>query len=144
TTSGMIACQVGMIIAMLIPTSSVKISSDHCPISPISVSTASIPATSKRPRFAASRYLRRSTMSDSAPDGSRMKKAGREVAVCIRATITGDADRVVINQLAPPSCLHAPTFDTSVASHNQRKVLLRRAAQGEGGEAMAVWLIGAL
>lgn len=47
---------------------------------------------------------------------------GRLAAVWINATISGDADSVVISHAAPTFCIHVPIFDTSAASHSHRKM----------------------
>ncbi len=57
-------------------------------------------------------------MSASAPAGKANRNTGRVVAVCTRATQVGEPDRLVINQPAPTSCIHVPTLDSTVASHN--------------------------
>ena len=70
-------------------------------------------------------------MSDRAPEGNKIKKAGNDVAVCNMATITGESVSVVISQPAPASCIQVPILETRVASHNQRKVLMRSGVHGE-------------
>jgi hypothetical protein len=44
------------------------------------------------------------------------------VAACTRATIVGEEASDVINHAAPTFCIQVPTFDTTVAIHNARKM----------------------
>src|SRR6266481_7444659 len=63
---------------------------------------------------------RRSTMSATAPAGSPTKKTGRLVALCTRATISGDGESEVIDHAAPTFCIHVPTLEMSEAIHSAR------------------------
>lgn len=58
-----------------------------------------------------------------APAGSARRNIGAEPATCTSATCMGLADRLVISQPAPTSCIQVPMFEAMLASHSQRKVL---------------------
>ena len=138
TTSGIMLCQVGIIIAIPMPSSRVSPSRLHAVMRPLSVITPIMTAAIHMPMLPAIRYLRRSKISDKAPDGSRIKKAGSEVAVCIKATNTGEVVRVVINQPAPASCIHEPILETKTASQRYLNVVIFRGDQGDCGLTVAV------
>src|SRR3546814_6158385 len=64
---------------------------------------------------------RLSTRSASAPASRAMRKNGKVVAACTRATIAGDGLRVVMSQPAPTSCIQVPTLEISVAVQSSAK-----------------------
>ena len=70
-------------------------------------------------------------MSASAPAGIANKNIGSVIAVCTIATITGEVVRVVITHPAPTSFIHVPIFETNVAIHKLRNILILRGLHGE-------------
>src|SRR5436190_11237740 len=70
-------------------------------------------------------------MSASAPAGSASSITGRLSAASTRATSDGDDESEVINQPAPTSCIHEPTFETMVAIHRLRKSVFWSGLHGE-------------
>src|SRR5208283_3199625 len=77
------------------------------------------------------RSRRRSTMSARAPAGKASSISGKLSAASTSATIDGDGESEVINQPAPTSCIHPPTFETMVAIHKLRKSAFCSGLQGE-------------
>src|ERR1700681_2892805 len=77
------------------------------------------------------RSRRRSTMSASAPAGSASSISGKLSAASTSATIDGDEESDVINQPAPTSCIHVPTFETIVAIQRPRKSAFESGLHGE-------------
>src|ERR1700686_53915 len=69
-------------------------------------------------------------MSASAPAGSASSISGKLSAASTSATIDGEDESEVINQPAPTSCIHVPTFDTMVAIHRLRNSAPCSGAQG--------------
>src|SRR5437762_13554195 len=74
---------------------------------------------------------RRSTMSASAPAGNASSITGKLSAASTSATSDGDDESEVINQPAPTSCIHEPTFETIVAIHRLRKSVFWSGLHGE-------------
>ena len=70
-------------------------------------------------------------MSASAPAGSASSITGKLSAASTSATSDGDDESEVINQPAPTSCIHEPTFETIVAIHRLRKSVLWSGLHGE-------------
>ncbi len=62
--------------------------------------------------------LRRSKISEIAPDGKAKRKIGRVLAVVIRETNKGFGASEVISHEAPTSYIAAPTYEKSAAVHN--------------------------
>ncbi len=71
--------------------------------------------------------LRRSKMSDNAPDGNANRKIGRVLAVVIRETNKGFGASEVISHDAPTSYIAAPIYENRVAIH---KALYRLSLKG--------------
>ena len=78
-----------------------------------------------------SKRRRRETISANAPAGIAKRKMGRLAADCTSAIHSGEGVSELINQAAPTDCIHAPTFEISVASHKDRKTASRSGAHGE-------------
>src|SRR5579864_4817482 len=74
---------------------------------------------------------RLSTMSARAPAGNASSISGKLSAASTSATIEGDEESEVINQPAPKSCIHEPTFETMVAIHRLRKSAFCNGLHGE-------------
>src|SRR6266498_1659731 len=70
-------------------------------------------------------------MSASAPAGSASSITGKLSAASTSATIAGDDESDVVNQPAPTSCIHEPTFETMVAIHRLRKSVFWSGLHGE-------------
>src|SRR6266403_6096543 len=77
------------------------------------------------------RSRRRSTISAIAPAGIASSITGKLSAASTSATIAGDEESDVINQPAPTSCIHEPTFETMVAIHRLRKSVFWSGLHGE-------------
>ena len=122
TSSGMTACQTGMFMADPRPSANVKESSAHGVVAPVSVSTLKPAAAAHIQAWVKRSMPRRSIMSAKAPEGKTTRNTGRLVAVCIRATMTGDDVREVISHTPPTFCIHVPTLETMAAVHNARKI----------------------
>src|SRR4029077_6059349 len=60
-------------------------------------------------------------MSRSPPAASGSSITGKLSAASTSATSDGEDESEVINQPAPTSCIHEPTFETIVAIHRLRK-----------------------
>src|ERR1044071_6911554 len=72
------------------------------------------------------------------PAGNASSIIGMLSAASTRATSDGDDESDVINQPAPTSCIHVPTFETIVAIQRLRKSALRNGLHGDVGVATAV------
>src|ERR1700688_2844374 len=130
TSSGMIACQAGLLAAAPRPSRNVKPSSHQGVIQPASVSTPRPAAATVIHPWVTSSSRRRSSTSASAPAGSARKNDGRLVAACTSATSVVDVVKDVIIQEAPTFCSQVPTLDATVAIHSQRKSGLCSGLQG--------------
>src|SRR6266849_132937 len=120
TSSGVMACQVGVFIATPTPSANVKTRSVVGVMRSTNARTASSAAAASIQVWVTSRSRRRSTISATAPAGSPTKKTGRLVALCTRATINGDGESEVIDHAAPTFCIHVPTLEMSEAIHSAR------------------------
>jgi hypothetical protein len=114
-------CQAGAFIAAPAPSAKVKISNNHGVIASASATTPSVAAATNINACVRISIRRRSIPSARAPAGKARKKIGRVVAVCNSAIMTGDEVSDVISQPAPASCIHAPIFEVSEATHRARK-----------------------
>src|SRR6202023_988136 len=137
TSSGMIACQAGLLAAAPRPSRKVNPSSDQGVIQPASVSTPRAAAATVIQPWLTSSKRRRSITSASAPAGSASKNDGRLVAACTSATSVVDVVNDVIIQEAPTFCSQVPTLDATVAIHSQRKRRCRSGLHAESGAAGA-------
>src|SRR6185436_16225205 len=113
TSSGVIACQVGVFIAAPIPSANVKTRSVAGVTRSTNARTASSAAAASIQVWVTSSSRRRSTMSATAPAGRPTRKTGRLVALCTRATINGDGESEVIAHAAPTFCIQVPMLETS-------------------------------
>src|SRR2546428_682164 len=120
TSSPVIACQVGVFIATPIPSAKVKASSSVAVMTSANASTASSAVAASSRVWVTSSRRRRSTISATAPAGNPTSKTGRLVALCTRATISGDGESEVIAHAAPTFCIHVPTLEMSEAIHSAR------------------------
>ncbi len=129
TSSGVIAAQAGIVIAVPMPMAKVRATSIQAEIASKKLMMASNAAIMAIQTCTTIKYRRRSTMSESAPAGRAKRKTGNEVAVCTNATITAEGDSEVISQPAPTSCIQVPVLDASVAIQSQRKTERRNGDQ---------------
>jgi hypothetical protein len=120
TSSGVIACQAGAVIAEPIPRANVRPSRSSGVTRPASVSPPSVAAATSIHVCVTSSRRRRSTTSASAPAGNASRKNGRLAAVCMSATSRGEGASVVISHAPAASCIHVPRLDTSDASQMRR------------------------
>lgn len=132
TNSGVVALQAGIISAVPMPMHRVSVNSSQTPINPDRLNPASSTAMVAIHSCTPNRYLRLSTMSANAPAGNARKNIGKAPATWTRATCSGLADRDVISQPAPTSCIQVPMFEAMLASHSQRKVVWRKGLQALG------------
>ena len=79
----------------------------------------------------ATRNLRRSTISLSAPAGIASRNIGRLVATCTMATMKGLESRLVMSHPEAAEDIHPPMFETTVAIQMTVKVLWRNGPQGD-------------
>src|ERR1700680_1389403 len=135
TSSGMIACQAGLLAAAPRPSRKVNPRSDQGVIQPASVSAPRAAAATVIHPWVTSSNRRRSITSASAPAGSASKNDGRLVAACTSATSVVDVVNDVIIQEAPTFCSQVPTLDATVAIHSQRKRRCRSGLQAESAAA---------
>src|SRR6267142_1492494 len=131
TSSDVIACQVGVFIATPTPSANVSPRSVVAVIRPTNVSTARSPAATSIQHCVTSSSRRRSTISATAPAGSPTRKTGRLVALCTRATISGDGESEVIAHAAPTFCIQVPMLETSEAIHSTRNTGCDSGVQAE-------------
>src|SRR6266850_2537463 len=131
TSSGVIACQVGVFIAAPIPSANVKTRSVVGVMRSTNARTASSAAATSIQVWVTSSSRRRSTISATAPAGSPTRKTGRLVALCTRATINGDGESEVIVHAAPTFCIQVPMLDTSEAIHSARNTRCDSGAQAD-------------
>src|SRR5258705_1553198 len=131
TSSGVIACQVGVFIATPIPSANVKTRSVVGVMRSTNAKTASSAAATSIQVWVTSSSRRRSTMSATAPAGSPTTKTGRLVALCTRATINGDGDSEVIAHAAPTFCIQVPMLETSEAIQRARNTGCDSGAQAD-------------
>src|SRR5258705_8206686 len=131
TSSGVIACQVGVFIATPIPSANVKTRSVVGVMRSTKAKTASSAAATSIQVWVTSSSRRRSTISATAPAGSPTRKTGRLVALCTRATINGDGESEVIAHAAPTFCIQVPMLETSDAIHSARNTECDSGAQAD-------------
>src|SRR3989475_12336050 len=120
TSSGVIACQVGVFIATPIPSANVKTRSVVGVMRSTNAKTASSAVAASIHVWVTSSRRRRSTISATAPAGNPTTRTGRLVALCTRATINGDGESEVIAHAAPTFCIHVPVLEMSEATHSAR------------------------
>jgi hypothetical protein len=68
-----------------------------------------------------------------APAGRPIRKTGRVVAACTRATSVGLGARDAINHAAPTCCIQVPMFDATDASQSARNNDCRSGLQAVSG-----------
>src|SRR5205807_8791738 len=120
TDSGVIACQIGLLIAD--PTPRRKVSASRRPgvIWPINARMPIAPAATNIQICMTRSKRRRSTISASAPAGNATSTTGRLPAVSTSATRTGEVVNEVINHDSATSCIHVPMLDTTVTIQSAR------------------------
>src|SRR5947209_1689014 len=131
TNSGVIACQIGLLIADPTPRRKVSDSRRAGVIWPINARMPIAPAATNIQICMTRSKRRRSTISASAPAGNATSTTGRLPAVSTSATRTGEVVNEVINHDSPTSCIHVPMLDTTVAIQSARKTDSRRGLQAE-------------
>src|SRR5438477_3188366 len=131
TSSGVIACQTGLLIADPTPSRKVSVSKRPGVIWPINARIPMAPAALNIQTCITNNRRRRSTMSARAPAGNATRTTGRLPAVSTSATRTGEGVNEVINHDSPTSCIHVPMLDTTVAIQSARKTDSRRGLQAE-------------
>src|SRR6266850_41756 len=131
TSSGVIACQTGLLIAE--PTPRRKVSQSKRPgvIWPINARIPIAPAATNIQTCITNNRRRRSTMSANAPAGNATSTTGRLPAVSTSATRIGEVVSEVISHDSPTSCIQVPTFETTVAIQSARNTELRRGLQAD-------------
>ena len=143
------ACQMGAFRAAPMPSKNVKPSTPVGRNAAPSVSTPSPVATTAIKPCVNSSSLRRSTKSAMTPAGMLSRKAGSEVAVCIRATSRAEVVRVVTSHTPATFCIQVPTLrhqsrNPDGAEHGVRKRrpeqrrLGRRRGSGGSGSRVSV------
>src|SRR5438876_257098 len=131
TSSGVIACQIGLLIADPTPRRKVRKSKRAGVIWSINARTPIAPAATNIQTCMTRSKRRRSTTSASAPAGKATSTTGRLPAVSTSATSTGDVVNEVINHDSPTSCIHVPMFDTTVAIQSARNTDSRSGLQAD-------------
>jgi hypothetical protein len=120
TSSGVIACQIGLLIADPTPRKKVSHSKRAGVTWPINARMPMALAATNIQICMTKSKRRRSTTSASAPAGSATSTTGRLPAVSTSATSTGEGVNEVINQDSPTSCIHVPMLETTVAIQSAR------------------------
>src|SRR5258706_2505322 len=133
TSSGVIACQTGLLIADPIPSRKVSQSKRPGVIWPINARMPIAPAAMNIQICITSSQRRRSTMSASAPAGRATSTTGRLPAVSTSATRIGEGVNEVINQDSPTSCIHVPTLEMMVAIQSALNTDSRRGLHADAG-----------
>src|SRR5947209_1225709 len=131
TSSGVIACHTGLLIADPTPRRKVSQSKRAGVIWPINARAPIAPAATSIQLCMTRSKRRRSTTSASAPAGKATSTTGRLPAVSTSATSTGDVVNEVINHDSPTSCIHVPMFDTTVAIQSARNTDSRSGLQAD-------------
>ena len=131
TSSGIRACQAGMVRVWPQPSRKVKASSSAGVTSPAVVSTASTAATTSDPVCTAISSRRRSNTSANTPAGRARKNTGDMLAVWTRATRVSAAGSSISSHWAPTVCIQVPTRLPSWASHSTRKIRIRSGAHAD-------------
>jgi hypothetical protein len=117
-TSALMVGIIGVLIIVVpAPSAKVSINSKEGVITPRSVSIPRIIDTVNKYAHAIRSILRRSKMSDNAPDGNAKRKIGRVLAVVIRETNKGFGASEVISHDAPTSYIAAPIYEKRAAIH---------------------------
>src|SRR5438552_11670094 len=120
TSSGVIACQTGLLIADPTPSRKVSVSKRPGVIWPINARIPMAPAALNIQICITNNRRRRSTMSARAPAGNATRTTGRLPAVSTSATRTGEGVNEVINHDSPTSCIQVPTLEITVAIQSAR------------------------
>jgi hypothetical protein len=107
-----------LIIVVPAPSAKVSINNIDGVVTPTIVSIPSIIDIVNMYPHVMRSILRRSKISDNAPDGKAKRKIGRVLAVVIRETNKGFGASEVISHEAPTSYIAAPTYEKSAAIHN--------------------------
>ena len=131
TRSGVIACQAGAPMAVMVPSRKVNRSRSPGVTRSAATITARSTATAAAVTWRASSSRRRSIRSARAPAGSANRNTGSVVAAWISATISGAGASEVISQAAATSCIQVPMLEITAADQIRRKLRSRRGAQGE-------------
>lgn len=118
-TSALMVGIIGVLI-IVVPAPSAKVSSNNTDgvVMPTRVSTPRIIDIANMYAHVMRSILRRSKISEIAPDGKAKIKIGRVLAVVIRETNKGFGASEVINHEAPTSYIAAPIYEKSAAVHN--------------------------
>ena len=118
-TSALMVGIIGVLI-IVVPAPSAKVSINNIDgvVIPTRVSIPSIVDIVNMYPHVMRSILRRSKISDNAPDGNAKRKIGRVLAVVIRETNKGFGASEVISHEAPTSYIAAPIYEKSAAIHN--------------------------
>jgi hypothetical protein len=118
-TSPLMVGIIGVLI-IVVPAPSAKVISNNTDgvVMPTRVSTPRIIDIANMYAHVMRSILRRSKISEIAPDGKAKIKIGRVLAVVIRETNKGFGASEVINHEAPTSYIAAPIYEKSAAVHN--------------------------
>jgi len=108
------------VLIIVVPAPSAKVSNNNTDgvVMPTRVSTPRIIDIANMYAHVMRSILRRSKISEIAPDGKAKIKIGRVLAVVIRETNKGFGASEVINHEAPTSYIAAPIYEKSAAVHN--------------------------
>ncbi len=120
TTSGISACQGGMLIACPHPIRKVRPSRTCGEMSPSAVTTVRTPPTTRVPSCSPTRSRRRSKESASTPAGSASSSIGSRLAVCTSETRVAASGSSISNHWAPTVCIQVPIMLASCASQSAR------------------------
>jgi hypothetical protein len=127
-TSALMVGIIGVLIIVVpAPSAKVSISKKEGVVTPRRVSIPRIIDTVNMYPHVMRSILRRSKMSDNAPDGNANRKIGRVLAVVIRETNKGFGASEVISHDAPTSYIAATIYEKRVAIH---KALYRLSLKG--------------
>ena len=118
-TSALMVGIIGVLIIVVpAPSAKVSINNKEGVVMSRVVSVPSIVDTVNMYPHDMRRILRRSKMSDNAPDGKAKRKIGKVLAVMIRETNRGFGASEVINHDAATSYIAAPIYENRAAIHN--------------------------
>ena len=131
TSSGIRACQAGMVRVWAQPSRNVNVSSSAGVVLPAAVRAARAPAMSSAAVCTAMMSRRRSNTSANTPAGRARKNTGDMLAVWTRATRVSAAGWSTSSHCAPTVCIQVPIRLPSWASHSTRKILIRSGAHAD-------------
>jgi hypothetical protein len=118
-TSALMVGIIGVLIIVVpAPSANVSINNKEGVVTPRRVSIPRIIDTENMYPHVMRSILRRSKISDKAPDGNAKRKIGRVLAVVIKETNKGFGASEVISHDAPTSYIAAPIYEKRAPIHN--------------------------